>query len=177
MKRPERLMDVNVIFYTFSTIAQTLAGAIALLGAFVLYRLQLLNGDIESDSNAVMYGYMMEGVNQAHRAEIGALHDEARYREVLDFAMKNLLPEGLPQATTEKVRLSRNLNQKVSLLRIFWISLWLTVGLIAISVIFLTTAPLIAYSNTRSIVVLAGGLIWFCACLCSYGALIRKTLQ
>lgn len=30
----------NALLYTFSTIAQTLAGAIALLGAFVLYRLQ-----------------------------------------------------------------------------------------------------------------------------------------
>ena len=30
----------NALYYTFSTIAQTLGGAIALLGAFVFYRLQ-----------------------------------------------------------------------------------------------------------------------------------------
>ena len=32
----------NALFYTFSTIAQTLAAAIALLGAFALYRLQTI---------------------------------------------------------------------------------------------------------------------------------------
>jgi hypothetical protein len=31
----------TALYYTFSTISQTLAGAIALLGAFVLYRFQI----------------------------------------------------------------------------------------------------------------------------------------
>jgi len=34
----------TAIYYTFSTIAQTLAGGIALLGAFVLFRFQLFTG-------------------------------------------------------------------------------------------------------------------------------------
>ncbi len=32
--------DETALYYTFSTIAQTLAGAFGILGAFVLYRLQ-----------------------------------------------------------------------------------------------------------------------------------------
>jgi len=48
---------INTIFYTFSTMAQTLAGAIALLGAFVLYRLQSLRSDIEIDSGEIVQGY------------------------------------------------------------------------------------------------------------------------
>src|SRR6266446_456701 len=51
---------INTVFYTFSTIAQTLAGAIALLGAFVLYRLQSLSSDIERDSHTVELNHTVE---------------------------------------------------------------------------------------------------------------------
>ena len=46
-------MMTNQLYYTFSTIAQTLAGAIALLAAFILYRLQTLNKDIEELSGCL----------------------------------------------------------------------------------------------------------------------------
>lgn len=43
----------NALYYTFSTIAQTLAGAIALLAAFALYRLQSLDNIIEEKCSFV----------------------------------------------------------------------------------------------------------------------------
>src|SRR5439155_13188719 len=43
----------NALYYTFSTIAQTLAGAMALLAAFLLYRLQVLNRAIDSDAERI----------------------------------------------------------------------------------------------------------------------------
>jgi hypothetical protein len=47
----------NALYYTLSTIAQTLSGAIALLAAFVLYRLQFLAAALdkhcESDPRAI----------------------------------------------------------------------------------------------------------------------------
>jgi len=41
-------MDATTLYYTFSTIAQTLAAAFAFVGAFVLFRLQGINQEIES---------------------------------------------------------------------------------------------------------------------------------
>ena len=52
----------NTIFYTFSTIAQTLAGAIALLGAFVLYRLQSLGSEIKTYGTSVAESYVTDTV-------------------------------------------------------------------------------------------------------------------
>jgi hypothetical protein len=49
---------INTVFYTFSTISQTLAGAIALLGAFVLYRLQSLSSEIEKDARNLAQQYI-----------------------------------------------------------------------------------------------------------------------
>jgi hypothetical protein len=39
--------DLSVFYYSYSTIAQTLAGAFGFLAAIVLYRLQALNGHME----------------------------------------------------------------------------------------------------------------------------------
>ncbi|HEY4328902.1 MAG TPA: hypothetical protein VGN88_04140 [Phycisphaerae bacterium] len=40
-------MDANVYYYTYSTLAQSLAGAFGFLAAVVLYRLQALNSQLE----------------------------------------------------------------------------------------------------------------------------------
>jgi hypothetical protein len=41
-------MDASVYFYTYSTLAQSLAGAFGFLAAVVLYRLQSLNGQLQT---------------------------------------------------------------------------------------------------------------------------------
>ena len=48
----------NALFYTFSTIAQTLAAAIALLGAFVLFRLQTIGATLQELSILVIQPYL-----------------------------------------------------------------------------------------------------------------------
>src|SRR5882762_587970 len=50
----------NTLYYTFSTIAQTLAGAIALLGAFILYRLQKLNNGLDDHAKFIRKQYSEE---------------------------------------------------------------------------------------------------------------------
>ena len=44
----------NAFFYTFSTIAQALAGAIALLGAFVLFKLQHIDAELTEHAHNVI---------------------------------------------------------------------------------------------------------------------------
>jgi hypothetical protein len=48
----------NALFYTFSTIAQTLAAAIALLGAFALYRLQSIGASLRDLADSVIQPYL-----------------------------------------------------------------------------------------------------------------------
>ena len=48
----------NALFYTFSTIAQTLAAAIALLGAFALYRLQTIGVALHDLADSVIQPYI-----------------------------------------------------------------------------------------------------------------------
>src|SRR6478672_9742333 len=50
----------STLYYTFSTIAQTLAGAIALLGAFILYRLQKLNNGLDDHAKFIRKQYSEE---------------------------------------------------------------------------------------------------------------------
>ena len=177
------LLMTNTLFYTFSTIAQTLAGAFALLGAFVLYRLQSLRSDIERDSSEIANIYI------THLHTTGSIitsdpldwHREGEYRRI------TRLPEGLDMPTfgladpararTMQIRLRRNLDQRDSLLKHFKESLWFTVITISLSVAFLGAAEPIARFNILCWIVLLSGLAWFCLCLYSYKQLIQEAIE
>jgi len=172
-------MTSNAIFYTFSTIAQALAGVIALLGAFVLYRLQFLRDQIESDSRHIAGGYMIvnPGYQQAHADTATSLLREGRYREVLEFARRTELPAGVARTEMEQGRLGLNLGRKRSLLATFVVSLALTVGLIVASVGVLAAAPAIVECPAGPHVVFVVGLAWFAVCTGSHCILIYKALR
>ena len=60
----------NAIFYTFSTIPQVLAGAIALIGVFALYKIQELNNSIIGngetfEASSTKYPYEREELRKA----------------------------------------------------------------------------------------------------------------
>ena len=171
-------MIANALFYTFSTISQTLAGAIALLGAFVLYRLQSLTQKIdeESDNIASRYTVTAAGQNVSHRQAIRGLHDEQRYREVLAFVTSTPPPPDIDQATRERTNLLRHLNHKDALLKVFRISLYLTVGLIVVSVGALALAPALMDSSC-AIASLVVAVAWFTVCMVSYGVLVHRALE
>jgi len=177
---------INTIFYTFSTIAQTLAGAIALLGAFVLYRLQSLRSVIEIDSGEIVQGYptIIHYIASDHSSEVVMMNDwhrQGEYRKVLEFGMPTVTAQ--PQSErlciemANRDRLRRNLDRYDLLLKTFKKSLWLTVGLISFSVIALAVAELIARSDRSCWLVLIGGLLWFGVCLYSYIVLIQKAIE
>ncbi|SRR6266478_2533715 len=107
---------INTVFYTFSTIAQTLAGAIALLGAFVLYRLQSLSSDIERDSHTVELNHTVE------RDKIRELRIQKKYQEIVELSKSTLRapsPQEMPHPDlkTSTDRLRRNLDLKDALLK------------------------------------------------------------
>ncbi len=74
----------NALFYTFSTIAQTLAAAIALLGAFALYRLQSIGGLLHDLAVSAVQPYLPND-------EAQKLLGEERFAE-LDEYLRNTPP-------------------------------------------------------------------------------------
>jgi hypothetical protein len=164
----------NTFFYTFSTISQTLAGAIALLAGFVLYRLQLLNADI--GSLAERLAGWVDGVVDRKSDEMPGndLFLEGKYAELLVLANKARIPEGnYYRAKTERERLGALLGHKTSFVRRFYISLYLTAGLITASVLILTNAPCLSTACWASWV-LVGGALWFAGCILSYMWLLHS---
>ena len=165
----------NSFFYTFSTIAQTLAGAIALLAAFVLYRLQSLNAEIEivGERLAGWVDQVCQPPQQAIDPSARSLQGRNQYRELSALAERITVPANFDQAEFVRERLPVLLKGKSALVRRFGVALSLTIGLITVSIVVLTVAPFVAASSWACFV-LAGAAIWFTACMLAYIWLLLK---
>lgn len=166
----------NALFYTFSTIPQVLAGAIALLGAFILYRLHSLNSEIEEESSTVLNFY-----KNLPRSKLWNLHVKGRYKEVFDNTKDNP-PENrkglhLDYFKLHHYRLGKLLDSKKSLLVSFKFSLWLTGALIIVSVIILPLTPKCSGCIYFILPVFSIGILGLLLCLISYAFVIKKALN
>jgi hypothetical protein len=164
----------NALYYTFSTVSQTLAGAITLLGAFILYRLQMLNSDI-NDSADHIRTHVVGDARKNLDVAIRSGHPE----RILELAKEPSLVVG---GVREELDASRNkiqalINLKRFILNSFWISLRLTIGLIGMSVVVLSITPLLVQSAWVSLLTFVVWLLWFFACLRSYVTILRKSLK
>jgi hypothetical protein len=176
-----RVQMTNTIFYTFSTIAQTLAGAIALLGAFVLYRLQSLRTAIEQESfetaelyaraNAFLVGD--QDPRQWHRT--GAYCRIAKLPQGIDMPCSFADPAAVHRLQS---RLRGHCAHQKKLLKQFKFALRLTGWLILFAVGALVAAELIApWGWPGCWLVLLCGFGWFGACIRSYVRLVRLALD
>lgn len=59
----------NTLYYTFSTIAQALAGAVALLGAFVLYKVQSIDRELHDAADSVFMSWQDDNNLQVECAQ------------------------------------------------------------------------------------------------------------
>jgi hypothetical protein len=162
----------SALYYTFSTIAQSLAAAIALLGAFVLYRLQTLNAEIERRSDALL-GKVTAAKDQSEMTEAAAKRDFASVFEM--SSVRLTVPDR--QVDYARRRLKALLNHERSLMRWFWVATFLTVGLITASVIVLSRTPWICSLPDGATISLDVGIGWFLACLGSYALLLQRALS
>ena len=158
----------NALFYTFSTIAQTLAGAMALLAAFLLYRLQTLNGTIERDAERISLA--IEGLHGRARQ----FFDDGQYKELLAAAAQVAFPPGHYRAETERTRLPRLLGKKTRLVRDFQVALYLTAGLITFSVLALILTPYAANRAWCVTVMFVIGIVGFALCMASYIRVLKS---
>jgi hypothetical protein len=167
----------NSLFYTFSTIAQTLAGAIALLGAFILYRLASLNQDMRECADTISEK-LNDAINQADIYVQGRqCARRQQYQELLEISARGKYsPNYSHNPSHERERLSEMLQVKESLLTNFKIALRLTVFSLLFSVGVLPFAQIIGQCYQASIAFLAVGVGSFIGSIMSYVPLIQKAV-
>jgi len=165
----------TTLYYTFSTISQTLAGAIALLGAFVLYRLQSLGNELEDIGITTMNAY-----RSRLRDELTPLHAEEEYEKIVAFTHRHAFDDPSAQSPYVASRLKK-LEPLVARRKAIrsWLnrSLVLTVGLIAASVGILALTPRIVGTPGLTCLLLAVGWGWLILTFGAYTALIKHTLR
>jgi hypothetical protein len=174
------MIMLNSILYTFSTIAQAIAGAIGLLGAFVLFKLHALSAQIETLAEKLagplgIWAQSTAAPSGADRA-IRDLFLEGKYQELLDHSGWDALPKGVYDANLEREKLPRLLASKRLLVGSFKWSLYLTVSLILVSGVALATSQPIAARPCLSVFMLGLGLVWLLVCLMSYVVLMHRAL-
>jgi hypothetical protein len=150
----------NALFYTFSTIAQALAAAMALLSAFALYRLQSIDSEcqglaltLEAETSG---GATIQAL--AYRSDwAGVLGD---YRQRVTTRIPNPAPHVVDLAARIERRIPAIRRIKIAL----WISLAVTAVVIAGSVIVLALVPVICAARA----VLCAGIVATLVCLSTY---------
>src|SRR5215213_4593110 len=90
----------TAIYYTFSTISQSLAGAIALLAAFVLYRFQLLDIEIQGSTS-----HLRTFATGDTRQQMDVAMAAGRHDKILELAVG--APNSFVGVSSEEIDASR----------------------------------------------------------------------
>lgn len=166
----------NALLYTFSTVAQSLAAAIALLGAFVLYRLDILSAEIRRRSDMILDTTQIESLETRERERAKDANARGDFASVLEISSVRITAPS-PAVEYSRRRLRALLQHERAVMRWFWISLVMSVGVISASVVLITWVPRLLLEGERvQEVFLDGALVAFFVCLVSYGMLLRSTL-
>ena len=165
-------VDPNVFFYTFSTVAQALAGAFGFLAAIVLYQLQSLNTQLRDMATRLMDDplrfniepYRTLFINNRWDMFLSHLEREADpAHPTPTFKNLNFLDLGAMRHVQGQVH---------SIRRWFIVSMFSTVGCISFCLIFL-----LMMAWFQNLYVLAG-MVWAgIMCLFIYGRLVYVILQ
>ncbi len=153
----------NAFFYTFSTIAQTLGGALALLGAFVLYRLQGLSAEIDHSAAIVRTHSTSASTRQAMTAALIA----RKYAEIAALAKSPDETATVPEFGADLARLEELLTVARRVRRTFVLITILSGCVLIGSVAILAFTPELALC-LDSWFYLLGGLTAFSLVIGSY---------
>jgi hypothetical protein len=169
----------NSILYTFSTIAQALGGAFALLSTFVLYRFQSLSASMQNSSTSVRAIW----TSPADVESFDILRGLSKWR-LLNQAIDAQIarhPSALNHAFDVAVSVAR-LHAGERLERFlkwaFWLAVALTFLVMSASVAIIPYAHEIAEARTARFVhmLTVSGVVAFSICLASYLLVIRAAL-
>lgn len=187
------MIDETTLYYTFSTISQTLGGTIALLGAFVLYKIQTIYTHLDQEINEIIR--LFEGKPSRIIEKIKHLILFKDYEKIVEALKKDLRiqvenkvktmkPDNVYEVITDKNEI--RYNQVALSVIILWenkkdifqqmkYSLIVSILTIILSVIILSCTPLICDLIKIYIILLGIGL--FSACIILYGIIISKAIK
>jgi hypothetical protein len=167
----------SALFYSLSTVAQTLAGAMGLLGAIVLFALQESTRSIERAATQltdVPHG-AVSPLYLRHLLARRSFHEIARrYGELLQ-------PGGSSETSTEGLvhyaTLTWELDHDNALRRAFWIALVTSGIVIAFALVCCAFTPVLSANRRAGFAVLGVNVVGAVSCLIMYGVLLRVMLR
>ena len=167
----------SALFYSLSTVAQTLAGAMGLLGAIVLFALQESTRSIERAATklAEVPHEAVSPLYLRHLLTRRSFHEIARrYGELLQ-------PGGSSETSTEGLvhyaTLTWELDHDNALRRAFWIALVASGVVVSFSLICGALTPQLSAHQRLGQVVLWVNALGAVGCLIMYGVLLRVMLR
>ena len=167
----------SALFYSLSTVAQTLAGAMGLLGAIVLFALQESARSIERAANKLteIPHESVSSLYLRHLVTRRSFHEIARYYGELlrPGASSETSTEALVQYST----LTWELDHDNALRRAFWIALLASGIVIGFSLVCCPWSPQLAANPRVGEAVLIGDAVGAVSCLLMYGFLLRVMLR
>jgi hypothetical protein len=164
----------NTLYYTFSTIAQSLAGAIAFVGAFVLFRLQAISQALRSGADIL--GRLWLGDEEIQRAsaagDFGALLARAEH----------LITKPVPsswrvehQAALDGMRVS--LTQRKNILRVLLAVLLVAAVVMILAVAILSRVHQLAVRDSLAASALVLGVLAFAVSVTAIGLLVWRVVR
>ena len=165
----------TALFYTFSTIAQTLAASIAFLGAFALYRLQALDAVLAYTLSHVVRPWEVSSETESlvGQRSYGALADHIRALNKPD----PLSPQFSAHQIEQRRRFFSAIDVERALKAAFKRVLSLTAMIISLSVGALVSTPFIGSHHGFSLIVLIAGLFGLGSCLHLHVGFVRVALE
>lgn len=160
-------ITANTLYYSLSTIAQTLAGAFALMAAFVVFKLQFTIAQIGESARPV-----------ARAAGRFRLFRERKFQEVYDDSESAILKVSStkPYLATLRRELGRSLTFKTRLLRRFWVSTAFTGVALVYSVILISLTDSVVASGYAGPVLFAA-IALFSICIISYACVLDAAVK
>lgn len=155
----------TALYYTFSTIAQALAAAMALLAAFALYRLKAIDDECLNSSLV-----MESDTGGATTVRIPAIAGDwgAVRREVQGRLDRHQGDPNLRESVVARLdRLDQLVAAHRSLRRALWVSLVVTAVMVGGSIAVLAYVPVIVCTGYAEPTLL-GGVLGTAICLASY---------
>ena len=167
----------STLFYALSTVAQTLSGAMGLLGAIVLFALQESTRSIErAATNLTEVPHAtVNSLYLRHLLMRRSFHEIARrYGELLQSSdSRETSTEGLVHYAT----LTWELDHDNALRRAFWLALVASGIVISTSLVCCAITPQLAARPVVGRSMLDGTVVGAVSCLVMYGFLLRVMLR
>jgi hypothetical protein len=166
----------NALLYTFSTIAQALGGAFALLAAFALYRFQSLGPMMSLDSTQIRGELSRGGANFERYDTFLVQGKYAQLVNEIDAIRKLTQPKISASVEDFILRMKGNAHLQTVLAKAFRRAAYTTGAVMFYSVAAIPFAHIVACVDVLSWLLLIMGVGGFLACLHMFWAVIETAV-